>query len=68
MIWRSLLIGGAAIAIGNGLALDSNGRVSPMISDDLAVSSQGRVEYVVPYPESGAGQSIYRQERQADGE
>lgn len=60
MIWRNLLIGGAAIAIGNGMALDpETGRVLPMVSQDLAIDPQGQVEYVVPMPESGSGSSFY---------
>ena len=58
MIWRNILIGGAAIALGNGFALNPDGQVSPMISQDLAVTPRGRVEYVVPYPESGARSSF----------
>lgn len=66
MIWRNLFIGGAAIAIGNGFALDSDGQVSPMINDDLAVTRQGRVEYVVPRPESGSGSSLYIRDHDED--
>ena len=66
MIWRNILIGGAAIALGNGLALNPDGQVSPMLSDDRAVSSNGGTEYVVPYPESGSGSSIYMRDSSGD--
>jgi len=66
VIWRNILIGGAAIALGNGLALNPDGQVSPMISNDLAVSTGGHVEYVVPMPDSGAGSSMYIQHHDSD--
>lgn len=59
MIWRNILIGGAAVALGNGFALNPDGQVSPMISQDRAITPNGQsTEYVVPYPESGARSSF----------
>lgn len=54
MIWRHILIGGAAIAIGQGAALNSDGQITPMVTRDTALSPRGGTEYAAPYPKSSA--------------
>lgn len=53
-MWRNILLGGVAFALGNGFAVSPDGQVSPMISNNLAITPGGHVEYVMPRASTGA--------------